>query len=62
MGYGARKPGFKQATQKKFVKRVGQTRPNDANGAWICRYQAPCLENLALEIRESKRKTDDPAI
>jgi hypothetical protein len=33
MGYGARKPWFKQATQKKFVKRVGQTRPNDANGA-----------------------------
>jgi len=33
MGYGAGKPGFKQSTQKKFVKRVGQTRPNDANGA-----------------------------
>jgi hypothetical protein len=32
MGYGARKPGFKQATQKKFVKRVGQTRLNDAHG------------------------------
>lgn len=57
MGYGARKPWFKQATQKKFVKRVGQTRPNDAHGAW-----APCLENLALEIGESKRKTGDSAI
>lgn len=33
MGYGARKPGFKQATQKKFVKRVGQMGLNDANGA-----------------------------
>jgi len=30
MGYGARKPGFKQATQKKFVKRVSQMRLNDA--------------------------------
>ncbi len=33
MGYGAGKPGFKQATQKKFVKRVGQMGPNDGNGA-----------------------------
>jgi hypothetical protein len=57
MGYGARKPGFKQATQKKFVKRVGQTRPNDANGAWG--LQTPSAMSREFSLRNQGKQTEN---
>lgn len=45
MGYGAGKPKFKQVTQKKFVKRVSQMGPNDANGARGATFREFSLRN-----------------
>lgn len=49
MGYGAGKPGFKQATQKKFVKRVRQVNLNDTNGARGAMFREFSLRNLGKQ-------------